>query len=119
MKNSQIVLVSLTAAFLCILLGLYIGRNTTLLMKVSDNTSIGSAIDSNTSQQVGIDINTATVSQLQILPGIGEALAQNIVDYREANGPFTSMEELLNVKGIGETRLKEIQDRFYISQSGN
>lgn len=57
-----------------------------------------------------IDINTATAAQLQTLPGIGEVIAQRIIDYRETNGPFTSVGELIKVKGIGEKRLEEIWD---------
>lgn len=49
-----------------------------------------------------IDLNTASVADLTRLPGIGEKRAQAIVDYRESSGPFQSVEELTEVKGIGE-----------------
>ncbi|MBI3263593.1 MAG: helix-hairpin-helix domain-containing protein [Acidobacteria bacterium] len=49
-----------------------------------------------------ININTATVAQLGVLPGIGPKTAQRIVDYRQKNGSFKKIEELMNVKGIGE-----------------
>ena len=56
-----------------------------------------------------ININTATAEELaKYLPGIGEALSNYIVEYREENGSFNSIDELLNVKGIGENRLKVI-----------
>ena len=48
-----------------------------------------------------ININTATAAELQLLNGIGAAKAQAIVEYREANGKFTSLEDLTKVKGIG------------------
>jgi competence protein ComEA len=51
-----------------------------------------------------VNINRASVSELDALPGVGPATAQAIVDYRMANGPFGSPEDLLNVKGIGPTK---------------
>lgn len=57
-----------------------------------------------------ININTASAAQLMTLPGIGEVLAQRIVEYREANGPFQSVAALTNVKGIGEKRLAAIMN---------
>lgn len=57
-----------------------------------------------------IDLNTADVSALDTLPRIGEAMAQRIVDWREANGRFTSVEDLLAVAGIGEKMLESLRD---------
>ena len=64
-----------------------------------------------------VNINTATLQQLMTLPGIGEVLAQRILDYRGEHGPFHSPGELLNVSGIGETKLQEILD--YITTGGS
>jgi competence protein ComEA len=49
-----------------------------------------------------VNLNSASVTQLQTLPGIGASAAQRIVDYRQKNGSFKKIEELMNVKGIGE-----------------
>ena len=57
-----------------------------------------------------VNLNTATVQQLESLPGIGPALAQRIIDYRESHGPYTSIGALANVSGIGEKRLEAIWD---------
>lgn len=54
-----------------------------------------------------IDINTATVQELTQLEGIGNAYAQRIVEYRENHGAFKSVDELMNVKGIGEKTLEK------------
>ncbi len=57
-----------------------------------------------------ININTATAEQLTLLPGIGEVTANAIVAYRTAKGNFASVEDILNVKGIGEKTLEKIKD---------
>ncbi len=49
-----------------------------------------------------VNINTATAADLQKLPGIGAATATRIVEYRQKNGPFKKVEELMNIRGIGE-----------------
>ena len=49
-----------------------------------------------------VNLNTATATQIATLPGIGEKAAQRIIEYREKNGGFKKVEELMNVKGIGE-----------------
>jgi competence protein ComEA len=49
-----------------------------------------------------VNLNTATLSQLTALPGVGERTAQLIIEYRDANGPFKRIEDLMNVRGIGE-----------------
>ncbi len=61
-----------------------------------------------------ININTATAEQLEELPGIGPVLAQNIVDYRTEHGPFATVEDLMNVSGIGEARLEELRDKVTV-----
>jgi competence protein ComEA len=62
-----------------------------------------------------IDINRAEPWLLEALPGIGEVLAQRIVDYRSQNGPFRMVEDLLNVSGIGSATLENIKDFITVS----
>jgi competence protein ComEA len=59
-----------------------------------------------------ININQATGQQLTVVKGIGEKKAQAIIDYREVNGDFVELNELVNVKGIGQVTLKKIQPFF-------
>lgn len=61
-----------------------------------------------------VHINIATAAELETLPGIGPALAQAIIDYREENGPFTSIEQLDEVPGIGPAKLDGIRDQIVI-----
>ena len=63
---------------------------------------------------VKILINTATIDELDTLPGVGRTTAQLIIDYREGNGKFLRKEELLNIKGIGQSTFEEIKDMVKI-----
>ncbi len=63
-----------------------------------------------TSAIAGVNINTADMAALEALPGIGQAKAQAIIDYRTANGNFSSVEDLTQVKGIGDKLLAKIKD---------
>ena len=62
-----------------------------------------------------IDINRAEPWLLEALPGIGEVLAQRIVDYRSENGPFKTIENLLKVSGIGPATFEQIKDYITVS----
>ena len=61
-----------------------------------------------------ININTADVSDLELLPGIGPSLAQKIIEFRQENGPFETIDDLLDVSGIGPSKLEEIIDHIVV-----
>lgn len=61
-----------------------------------------------------ININTASETELETLSGIGEVLAATIIDYRTQNGPFASVEDLMDVSGIGPATLDEIRDQVTV-----
>lgn len=65
-----------------------------------------------------IDINSASVEELTELPRVGKVTAAKIVAWREENGPFTSTDELLNVEGIGEKILQQIESLVTVGDSG-
>ncbi len=123
MKNTGIFwLVLILCVSLAFTAGLFIGRNanrtgislsypadeTTLPKHTSDLTT--SLPHSSEENGALININTATVLELQTLPGIGSVIAQRIVDYREENGNFQTVQDIANVDGIGAKRLEDILD---------
>ncbi|MEV8135628.1 ComEA family DNA-binding protein [Microbacterium aurantiacum] len=61
-----------------------------------------------------LDLNTADAAALDTLPRIGPAIAQRIIEWREQNGPFSSVEDLLAVPGIGEKLLAELRERVRV-----
>jgi competence protein ComEA len=62
-----------------------------------------------------ININTATSSELEALPGVGPAMAARIVEYRAKNGGFKKVEDLMNVKGIGEKSFLKLKSLVTIA----
>jgi competence protein ComEA len=63
-----------------------------------------------------VNVNTAGAEQLQLLPRIGPALADRIIDFRDTNGPFASIDELVAVKGIGDASLAKLEP--YVTTEG-
>jgi competence protein ComEA len=62
-----------------------------------------------------VNLNTATATDLQELPGIGAKVAARIVEYRQKNGPFKKIEELMNVQGIGEKSFLKLRSQLTVA----
>lgn len=128
MKKSYLALLGTALALLLLMLGFFLGRNlpgkglTLPASEKNSHTQSRSALSATvnideTEDTVGtespentgvLNINTATAEQFTLLPGIGEVLAQRIVDYRAKNGAFREIEDLKKVSGIGEKKFAQI-----------
>ncbi len=62
-----------------------------------------------------VDLNRADIEELTTLPGVGPALAERIVEYRRQNDGFRKIEDLLNVRGIGEKKFAQLEDRITVT----
>ena len=80
-----------------------------------DDIIISSASQENEDEkQVMVNINTANIEKLQTLPGIGESIATKIIEYRDKNGKFKTIEDIKNVSGIGENKFNNIKDKITV-----
>jgi comEA protein len=83
-------------------------RLLTLILVALTVTAVAGTADC--SQPSGVvNINTASSEELELLPRVGPALAGRIIEFREANGPFQTVDEILAVKGIGETSFEKLE----------
>ncbi|MGI6206109.1 MAG: helix-hairpin-helix domain-containing protein [Anaerovoracaceae bacterium] len=78
------------------------------------SSSTGVTSGSGTTSQGKVNINTAGSEELQTLTGVGPAIASRIIDYRNKNGAFKSIEDLTNVSGIGEKTLEKFKDEICV-----
>lgn len=83
--------------------------NLNMAARLGDGETVSIPTQSESSISGLLNINSASVSQLEALPGIGDVIAQRIVDYRNINGPFTSIDELVNVSGISPSMVEELR----------
>ena len=133
--KTAIFLLAATAVFLCaVLLTTLSGRKPAGSYQVSteyETAASAAAQSQETSDTAGaaqggteeaprgekLSLNSASAQELETLPGIGPTLAGRIVDWRQANGPYKTEEDLLNVKGIGEKTLEKIRDLVTVEEN--
>lgn len=97
----------------------YIGEeseNTEEQEYITSNFGNNSSIIQNTNKGESgkVNINTANQTELETLPGIGTATAEKIIDYRNKNGRFNTIEDIQNVKGIGEAKYENIKESICV-----
>lgn len=123
MKKQHVsLLIAITFIFFAFTLGFFLGRNhnhtdiqisvPASLQRVPDPTAPVSKEKTAPTEAVvfPININSAGEPEFMALPGIGQVLAQRIISYREEYGSFQTVEDLMNVEGIGEKRMEDILD---------
>jgi competence protein ComEA len=86
-----------------------------LLMTASVSAQTAAAPAAAAAQKASINLNTATLDQLETLPGIGRKTAERILEQRQKSGGFKKIEELMNIKGIGEKSFLKIKPMVFVT----
>ena len=85
-----------------------------IIPETASNSPVKLNVDPDSEFVYPLDLNTATQEALESLPGIGPSKAEDILAYRDAHGRFTSVDELVNVSGIGEVTVESLRDYLYV-----
>jgi competence protein ComEA len=87
----------------------------TALALSTGSTALAQSDKTAAAAKATLNLNSATVDQLADLPGVGKATAQRILEYRQKNGGFKKIEELMNVKGIGEKSFLKLKPMITVA----
>lgn len=113
LKRAELAVLALTFAFLAFMTGSLLtsgtGQSQDGVLVVTEKN-----LSARTEAPVMVNINTATAPELTALSGIGDKLSGAIVDYREENGPFKAIEDIMNVPGIGAGKFANIKEHIYV-----
>ena len=114
-RKTEWVLLGLTGLFLCALL--LLARHDRMQLKAASvETEVEVPQEEILPDLSPLDLNTAAMEELQELPGIGPELAERIVAYREEHGAFRSVEEIMEVPGIGEGKFAALEGRIVVNE---
>ena len=122
LKKFEICFIAVAGAAVFFCVGFFLGRDMGRTVEVTveshepaEELAASDPVGMEESSGAGlVNINTADADELDSLPGIGPTLAGRIIEYREENGPFSSIEDILNVYGIGEGTYEEIWTRITV-----
>ena len=124
-KTSFYIMTGITLLLLCFLVAMQVipnlGKKAEISyseIAVTSELPDKAVIEDETSDLL-ININTASKTELTLLPGIGESRAQDIINYRNEYGRFTSAEDLLKIKGIGEATLEKLRPYIVFDNTDN
>lgn len=122
MERKQKIIIAVVIALAAVLTGLSINaiyeRRSTVMTASSETTNVPPpSVSPDYDEMLSggkININTADTALLDQLRGVGEVMAQRIVDYRNEHGSFKSIDEIMLVPGIGEKKFEDIQDQICV-----
>ncbi len=128
LERTQWILLAVSALFVTFTLAFFIGRNSVhaeiSTQSVQEPASAALQTPEPAEEEkpqeeavLRVNLNTASQAELEALPGIGPALAERIVKWREENGAFVSTEQLMDVPGIAEGKFGPLADLIYVEEA--